>query len=160
MNTPNPFQPPSANFNEAAPSLPDASSGVPPSVVAILRETRPWLLLMLGLLVTGLALVGLAVLGLGVGSWFMPGARHSTMSLTVVLPFLVMMLIYVPPVVYLGRCASGIRRLQEGGGLPALEDALRNQKSFWRYLGVLILVLIALYALYAIVFVVMLARGS
>lgn len=146
MNTPNPFAPPHADFNAAATSPPDAPSGVPPSVVVILQETRPWLRLLLGLLVTGMALVGLALLGLGLRALLDSDGRRSGMSAAALLPFLVLVLIYLPPAIYLSRCTDAIRRLQEDGGVPALEDTLRAQKSFWKYTGILALVFIAFYA--------------
>jgi hypothetical protein len=147
MDTPNPFQPPIANLNAPAPRTGNASNEVPASVVAILSETRPWLRLMLGLFVTGLALMVVAIVGLGFMGWFLPHGSRSAISLAMLVPLVLVILIYGPPAIFLARCAAGIRRLQEGGGLPDLEDALRNQKSLWKYLGLLILALIVLYAL-------------
>jgi hypothetical protein len=49
-------------------------------------------------------------------------------------------------VFYLARSASSILRLQQTSRLADLEDALRTQKSLWKYLGLLVLVLILLYA--------------
>jgi len=47
--------------------------------------------------------------------------------------------------VFLWQYAAGIRSLQNGGGLPALENALTRQKSLWKYVGLLMIVMIALY---------------
>jgi hypothetical protein len=66
-------------------------------------------------------------------------------------------LIYVPGIVHLWRYQAGIRRIQEGGGLPALEDALTSQKSFWRYVGILAVVVMSCYAA---IFVVMVVAGA
>jgi hypothetical protein len=115
-------------------------------VIAILGETRPWLRLMLGLFITGMVLLVGAVVALGlVGAY--AGRRSSLISLAAVVPVLLVALIYLPPAVYLSRCAQAIHRLQIGGGLPALEDALRSQKSFWKYIGVLALLLVVGYGL-------------
>jgi len=146
MNTPNPFAPPMSNLDGPLPSTGNPSSDVPASVIAILSETRPWLRLMLGLFVTGMALMLLAMVGIGFLGWFMPRGRPSMGALGALVPLLLVALVYVPPAIYLARCASGIQRLQAGGSWPALEEALRSQKSLWRYLGILILVFIALYA--------------
>lgn len=142
MNTPNPFRPPTTDVNAPAPV---SAADVPPSVIAILGETRPWLRLMLGLFITGLVLFVGAMVALGlVGSY---AGRRSAASLAGLAPLLLVGLLYAPPALYLARCAQAIRRLQAGGGLPALEDALRSQKSFWKYLGILVLVVIVVYGL-------------
>jgi uncharacterized membrane protein YidH (DUF202 family) len=147
MNTPNPFAPPQTDFNAAAASPPETPNGVPPSVIVILKQTRPWLRLTLGLLVTGMALVAIALLGVGLRAVLGSDARRSGMSAMAMVPLLLLVLIYVPPAIYLSRCTDGIRRLQVDGGVPALEDTLRAQKSFWKYTGILALVLIACYAI-------------
>jgi hypothetical protein len=144
MNTPNPFAPPGVNVNDPATVPPSAWEGVPPSVIVILSQTRPWLRLMLGLMVTVMGLAVAAVTVVGFRGWFQPG--RGTLSLPTAVPLLLAILVYVPPAIYLGRSAQAIRRLQVGGGLLALEDTLRSQRSFWRYLGILALALIAVYA--------------
>jgi hypothetical protein len=145
MNTPNPFAPPSANLNAPPANAGSTFDAVPPSVIAILGATRPWLRLMLGLIVTGMVLVGMLVVGWSFLGGY--GAGRAALSFAAIPPLLLVMSFYLPPAFYLHRCAEGIRRLQAGGGVPALEDTLRSQKSFWKYLGILALVLIAIYAL-------------
>jgi hypothetical protein len=61
------------------------------------------------------------------------------------IPMMVVLLFYIPSGVFMWRYAASIRRLQDGGGLPALEEALASQKSFWKYVGVLALVMMGLY---------------
>jgi hypothetical protein len=146
MNTPNPFAPPVANLDGPMSASGHTTGDVPESVVVILAQTRPWLRLMLGVLVTGLALLVVFFIGFGMLGWFMPGNRPLGFGLALLLPMLFVMAIYTPPAVYLARAASSIRRLQEGGSWPALEEALRSQRSLWRYLGILFLVIIAFYA--------------
>jgi hypothetical protein len=147
MNTPNPFAPPAANLDGPSLGADAPPSEVPRAVVVILAETRPWLRLMLGVFVTGIALMAFTVLGLGVLGWFGTNVRSSALVLGGLVPLLLIALLYTPPAIYLARCAASIRRLQEGGSWTALEDALRNQKYIWRYLGVLVLAIISLYAL-------------
>jgi hypothetical protein len=70
-------------------------------------------------------------------------ARFESMA---VVPVFVLLLLYIPPAVFLWQYAGRIRRLQDGGGLPALEEALTSQKSFWKYVGILAAVVLCLYA--------------
>jgi uncharacterized protein involved in cysteine biosynthesis len=53
-------------------------------------------------------------------------------------------LVYLAPAVFLNRTASAIKRMQTGDPTSALEDVLKNQKSFWRFVGILTLVGIVL----------------
>ena len=146
MDTPNPFQPPAAPVNEPGLSTANLSEGVPPSVIAILGETRSWLRLLLGLFVTGMVLISALVLGTGFLGWFVPYGRRSP-PLVALIPLALVLAINGPPAVLLARSSNAIRRLQQGGGLPDLEETLRSQRNLWRYLGLLTLGLILLYAL-------------
>jgi hypothetical protein len=145
MNTPNPFAPPAANLDGPVSGFVHPTADVPETVITILAQTRPWLRLMLGLFVTGMSLLVAVFIGFGVLGWFAPRGRPPGFGLGMLFPLLLVVGIYTPPAVYLARSAGSIRRLQQGGSWPALEDALRNQKNLWRYLGIMILVLIAVY---------------
>ena len=142
-----PYQPPTANLDAPDVRASDTSTEVPPSVIAILAETRPWLRLVVGAFVTTAVLMVAAVVVLGMMGSFFSRGRHLGISLSLLTPLGLMALVYAPPVIYLARFARGIRRLQIGGGLPALEDSLRNQKHFWKYIGILFLAVVALYAI-------------
>jgi len=143
-----PFKPPTAELNPSEVSTEDRFHEVPASVIAILTATRPWLRLLVGFSVAGVALMALVMTklllsrprGIQLGSLF-----------SLLVPLALVILVYGPPMIFLSRFARGIRRLETGGGLAALEDALSNQKSFWKYVGVLILVLVPLYALIILV---------
>lgn len=58
--------------------------------------------------------------------------------------YVVIGLVYLAPAVFLGRTASAIKRMQSGDPTSALEDVLKNQKSFWRFAGILTLIGIVL----------------
>jgi hypothetical protein len=141
MDTPNPFEPPVADVNAPGPPITDASPGVPASVVVILSEIRSWFRLLLGVFVTGMAIVSAIVLGA-----VLPFGARSPRSLVAVGLLAMLLALLGPPVFYLARSASSILRLQQTSRLADLEDALRTQKSLWKYLGLLVLVLILLYA--------------
>ena len=78
---------------------------------------------------------GIGVLGSVLFGWF----------------YILLGVIYIPPGVFLYRTASAIRRMNTGDPTTALEDALKNQKSFWRFVGILSLVGIAIAVLAFIV---------
>ena len=106
-----------------------------------LRQTKPWAMLIsvLGFISIGLMLLfSLATLfvfpkGAG-GSSFSPNILSGIVNI-------LMVLLYFFPALFLFKFASSIGRLLEGGGVKDLEEALLNQKSFWKFVGILTLVL-------------------
>ncbi|BDU74324.1 DUF4339 domain-containing protein [Mesoterricola silvestris] len=141
--------PPPQVFPGALP--PPAAEAVPAAVVEALRATRPWVRFMgvLGILGTVfLAVIALVFLGMTQGP-----LRGMPQGLRMVLPgfYLVMAAFQVPPVIFLNRYASRITDLLADGGPEALAEALRAQKSFWRYVGIMTLVVLCLYILGALV---------
>jgi hypothetical protein len=55
--------------------------------------------------------------------------------------------LYFLPALLLFRYASRINDLWTNRSVRALEDALEAQKSFWKFVGILMLVVIVLYLL-------------
>jgi len=121
-----------------APIPSDPAAAVPASIVDILGQTRPWVRFM-----SILAFVGM---GLGVVAMTVAVLVARSAEALAFIPMCLVLCLYVPPAIYLGRCAGHIRRLQQGAGMPALEEALSTQKSFWKYVGILAIVMICLYA--------------
>jgi len=111
-----------------------------------LDETRPWVRFMsivtfaaAGLMVLvglGLLLAALAG-GLSNGAaapGFPAGALGGGLFALV---YLAMALFYIAPGLYLARYATAIRLLKVESESLRLEDALKHQKSFWRFVGIL-----------------------
>ena len=143
MSTPfDPYKAPQANL-DAAPSDPDAP--VPGAVVQLLAQTRPWVKLTSVLVFVGMGLVVLAFVFImtALGR----AGRSDITRVATFVPFGIVLVLYIPPAVFLWQYAANIRRLQGGGGMRALEDALGSQKSFWKYVGVLAIMALVLYAI-------------
>jgi beta-lactamase regulating signal transducer with metallopeptidase domain len=51
--------------------------------------------------------------------------------------YIVMALLYLFPAIYLSRYAKAITRLQQSRAVAELENALHQQKSFWKFVGVM-----------------------
>jgi preprotein translocase subunit SecG len=157
--TDNPYSPPAASLDGSAGQ--SSSSAVPASVIALLAETRPWVRL---LAVMFFIFIGIAIVAMLIVSAVAPAAAagNPVAGAPGIIAMIVMGALYVPPTLFMWRYASGIRRLQDGGGMGALEEALSSQKSFWKYIGVLTLVMICLYGIFivgAIVLGLMAAKG-
>jgi hypothetical protein len=140
--TDNPYTPPPpTTVLDAEPGQRFASKAeVPRSVIDLLSQTRPWVKL---LAVMFFVFLGLAVLVVIV----MAAVTPVQAKVPALIPMLVVLLLYIAPAVYLSRYARGIQRLLDGGGQGALEEALTNQKSFWKFSGVLALIMMCIYAI-------------
>ena len=122
-----------------------AGGDVSQVVVEILRKTKPWVrfLSVLGFIGLALALVGAAV---GLVMTASAGGGLGPMVIQVA-ALIVVILFEFPALFFLSRYASRIKNLVSSGHPQDLEDALSAQKSFWKYVGILTLVMIILYIL-------------
>lgn len=144
---------------QASPAAYGHSGEVGEEVVAILKRTKPWVrfLAVLGFIGLFLLVIGcLAIMALPVGPM---GSMPIGPRIGAALVYLLIGLVQFPAVLFLNRYASRIARLASSGSPMDLEDALRAQKSFWKYLGILTLVMMILYAL-ALVGVLIFAGAS
>lgn len=123
-------------------------AGVSEEVVKLLRSTKPWVRFL-----SVLGFIGLALLVLGcVAILVIPiGGPMGSMSfgprIGVSFAYFLMGLLQFPGVLFLSRYANRISRLSNSGHPTDLEAALRAQKSFWKYMGILTLVMLILYIL-------------
>lgn len=116
-----------------------------------LEQTRPWVRFMSVMMFIGAGL--LVLLGISLMLAGLAGHFSSTTGGLVPLPgsiggvilgmvYIVFSVLYIAPGVFLARYASAIKLLQSNRTAEMLEDALRHQKSFWRYLGILTVVML------------------
>ncbi|MGH2508505.1 MAG: hypothetical protein ACRESX_01235 [Gammaproteobacteria bacterium] len=114
-----------------------------------LNGTRPWVkfLAILGFIV--MAFMVLAGLITFVGFTAIPGNTglpHIFGPIFGIAYIVVSVFFYLIPCIYLYRYSNAITRIPEFGQ-SALEDALKYQKSFWKYMGIFAIVVIAAYIL-------------
>ncbi len=138
---------------EPIPPLP--SAGIPSPAPAVLTplgqqyldQTRPWVRFMSILAFVGagfMALAGAGIMLAGLAGGFsdrgagrMFGAIGG-MALGAV--YLGMACLYIAPGVFLHRFAGSIWQLKLAPNAGALDEALRHQRSFWRYIGIMSLI--------------------
>ena len=112
-----------------------------------LDQTRPWVRFMSVMIFVGaglMVLVGISMLLVVVLGGFRamgdggPGPLGSAAGFGVMaLVYVLLAFVYVAPGAYLARYASAIKRLKANSTAGGLEDALKHQKSFWRFVGIL-----------------------
>ena len=148
MSSPNPFETPQGVVE-------DPVLGLSTGIIDALRKTRPWVLMM-GILCfiaaafTILAGIGLTLVMATTGGAGTPGLPP-VFGIGMGVMYLVMGILYVFPGVYLMRYASKISALTSSPSTVALEEALIAQKSFWKFVGVSVLVVIGFYILIVVV---------
>lgn len=112
-----------------------------------LDQTRPWVrflsvvaFVMAGfMLVVGGAMFAVGIFGsMAARSQGDIGPLGSAIGMSLVsLLYMASAALYIAPGVFLHRYASAIRDLKATSNGAALEGALKHQKSFWRYVGIL-----------------------
>lgn len=135
-----------------------------------LNQTRPWarflsICCFAGACFTALAGLALLAVGLlghipesqGLPPWFGRGFGVVSGILYVLVAAL-----YVPAGLFLFRYAGALASLGTHETTEMLENALKQQRSFWRYVGILALVgiLVAVFAFFAALFLTLFAQYS
>ena len=129
--------------------------GITPDMVKSLAQTKPWVRFMSILMFLAIGFMVLAafffLIG-GAAGMSRMGLRGAPMLLASVLYVLIAVL-YVAPAIFLWRYASAIADMarQQTAGMEA---ALRAQRSFWRYVGILSIVVLVFYAVFVAIAVV------
>lgn len=128
---------------------PLANVPVTPLMIEHLRGTKPWvrfLSIMMFILSGFMILLGLVMLFAGSAL-----GQRSGVGPIVGIIYILMSILYIAPAFFLHQYASYIGDFMNGGGDSAMESALGSQKSFWRFLGILTIIVIAIYALIFVV---------
>lgn len=148
-----------------------SQEAVSAAVVDQLRRTRGWVLFLSVLLWVGavfLSLGGLIMIGLGVfsGSVGMYG-KNPLNQVAGVGSFVVfgalyvaMAIFYFYPAIKLGKFAARIRDLSAAPSERNLVAALNEQLGFWKYVGIVMILLLVLYVVIIIVGIAVGILGS
>ena len=120
-----------------------------------LRATRPWtrLLSILGFILVAVSI--LSGLALFFGRRFLPAAAETPPLLLTGTINIAASIFYLIPSIWLFKYSSAISRFLGGGGAIELGNALTYQKSFWKFVGIitLIVIIIAIVGILAAIFI-------
>jgi len=151
----NPYQPP-----QTMTDLSDAGGADPKldRTVIMLRQTKPWVrfisvMSFVGsafMVLAGLLMIVAKPLGFGAAVARFDGGFGAVVGVV----YIIMALFYIIPAVFLWRYADRIALFVREGSTGALASALEAQKSFWKFAGIVMLVVIAIYALIFVVAIV------
>lgn len=137
-----PYQPPTVTHHQPPCESTQESPTVPPLVTEHLRATRPWVrfcslagYITSGFLILFALITILKVLDkLPLYQTLMLGGFYLTLSS-----------LFIIPSRYLSRYEKSINHLLVSQRLEDLEQALADQRAFWKQMGLIILVILILY---------------
>jgi hypothetical protein len=141
----NPYAPPQSSVADVGPS----GGAITESMLDAMRGTKGWVLFIGVLLFVGAAFMVLASIAMIAGGAFMGAAMGAPQGATVALSgiYVVSAVIYIFLGLYLTRYSSAIGRLLTGGQAADLEDALQQQRKFWKLSGVLAVLFIVVFVI-------------
>jgi hypothetical protein len=116
---------------------------ISPVALASLKSTVPW---MRFLAILGMVITGFMVLGGLVAMAKMP------FGFIVFLFYLIIAAIVFFPQLYLLQYANSIKGFLESNNTTLLERAFEKQKSYWMYLGILLIIYLAIVVLFLLIF--------
>jgi len=159
----NPYGPPGAPA--PYPQVQPAYGAPPPGSVSegaleLLRQTRPWVMFIgvMCFIGSGFMLIVAAFMAFAGAAAGMAAAPSSKMFPPALLGLLYVPIagLYVYPGVKLWMYGSAIGRLLESRSTPDLESALLQQKSFWKFSGISVIVM---FVFYVVLFFALIAIG-
>ena len=118
----------------------DKNRAVLNHIMNSLRATKPWtrLLSILGFIGTGLTVI--VGLGIILGRDFLPMPPDVPPLIFVGVFYILTSVLYLVPSIWLSKYSSAIASFLEGGDSVQLGNAIAYQKSFWKFVGILVLV--------------------
>ncbi|MDR1211605.1 MAG: hypothetical protein LBK40_05170 [Spirochaetaceae bacterium] len=147
----NPYESPRSNLN--APSPVTGSGGITETMVKYLKDASPWIrfLAIMGFIGSGfLFLAGIIFLILSVtvptvirGSFTAGGTFGNAPPVAIALFYMIVALLMVIPSRFLYGFGSQIRNYVQSGAEGELERALKSNRSFWKFCGVMTIVYLA-----------------
>ncbi|MEK7949919.1 DUF5362 family protein [Luteolibacter soli] len=136
----NPYQP-----SAYGSSYPTATGYVSPAFIQALAGTKPWVRLcsVLGFIAAGMMIfIALAMMATGAvgGMRSRGGAGAAAVPVIMGVIYLAMSVVYLFPSLKLWKYGSAILRLMSSQSAADLEQALEQQRGFWKFVGILALV--------------------
>ena len=140
--TDNPYQPPSAPVSA---SYASADGQISPLALQHLLRTQPWVRLVsiVGLIGVSLSLLIMILGGVGItnmGRTRLNSAGEAGYMAGSVGMTLAFALFYIYPLMKLSKYAAAIRSLRFTQSMAGLENALDQQRGFWKFVGLIMLI--------------------
>lgn len=129
-----------------------SSSAVSQGVLAQLAGTKPWVRFMSVLMFVGAGFMLLMALGMLVAGGAIAatakaggGALPPGMMSGIAILYALLSVVYIYPALKLWKYATLIGALLISGSMIDLESALAQQRSFWKFIGIMVIAISVLY---------------
>ncbi len=146
----NPYSSPAANLfgSTSGTSVESVSAGV----INQLKRTKPWVRFMGVLLWIGVIFMSLAAAAMLLGGATMgnvmaqanPGMPTGFMTGIAVL-YIFLAVLYMFPAIKIWKYGTSIGKLVKSGSNADLEEALNQQRGFWKFVGIMAIIMIVVY---------------
>ncbi len=144
--------------------MPPAPPVITSAMMEYLKQTKPWVRFISILMFIGTGFLLLAGLIFMLGASVMSSRFGSTFggvpAAVVGLVYVVLGALYIIPAVFLFRYAAGIQKALTVDLMSGVEEALRSQKSFWRFVGILMVIMLILWVVVLAFIILALILGS
>jgi hypothetical protein len=122
-------------------TYPTATGQVSPGAIQALAATRPWVRLCSVMGFIGAGLMILAGLGLIAGGALTSSSSRAVGAQSFVgVMYIVMSLLYLVPSLKLWKYGTAILHLMSTNSAADLEQALEQQRGFWKFVGILVMI--------------------
>jgi len=152
----NPYSAPAGS----TPEVPDGfGTRVSSEAVAQLATTKPWVRFISVITFIGAGFMMLAAAGMimfssvsgKLGDRGVPAGFTGSIGITLAIVYICMAIVHIFPALKLWKYADAIGSLIQSGSEQDLAAALKQQKSFWKFMGILILSVLVIYILIIVV---------
>ncbi|HCN27674.1 MAG TPA: hypothetical protein DIT64_02595 [Verrucomicrobiales bacterium] len=149
----NPYQTPSANlFGSSSTTTAEA---VPGEAIVMLQRTKPWLRffgVLMWIAVAFMLFGAAAMLAMGIGGAAMAagsnspiGAAEGGIMIGLAALYVVMAFFYIYPAIKIWKAGTAIKKLMASRQPEDLVAALDHQRAFWKFVGIMTIIMIILY---------------
>jgi len=153
-NPANPYSTPAANLYGSATG--GGADAVSPGTIAQLAGTKPWVRFIsvmmwigIGFMILGAIALG-SMMVLGLAQQNKAGPFGGMEMVVIAVMYGVMAFLYIYPAVKLWAFASRIGSLSATHSVADLDAALQEQRRFWKFLGVMMIIVMCLYLVFII----------
>jgi Family of unknown function (DUF5362) len=148
METSNPYTSPQSNLFGGTAAT--SSDGVTQGVLLQLQKTKPWVRFMSVMMFIGAGLMLVVGLVMGIASsagMMNQGNKAMGAGLGVLMAaiYALFSVVYIYPALKLWKYADRIRDLLNSRQIIDLEKALNEQRAFWKFVGVMMIVIFVIY---------------
>ncbi len=119
-----------------------------------IHATGPWLrfFAIMGFISVGfMAVGGVVMVGIGiVGASLSKDMPSGVMLVGMGVMYALFAVVYILPSLYLFRAAGGVVESKRGEVAGGVAKALANQRSFWKFIGIAMIVMLCLYPVFVV----------